>query len=155
LTHADQDDISLLKGRRVVCCPRANAYFGVGFPPVEELVEAGMNICLGTDNVMANSLDLFREMEFLGKTLRGRYGKNALHSKKIIEMVTVNPADALNLQSGWISERRSADFMVLDLDAPNMRPVHNIYHSLVHRAKSENVKLVYIKGKKVYDREGI
>jgi cytosine/adenosine deaminase-related metal-dependent hydrolase len=155
LTHADEDDIKLLKGRRVVCCPRANAYFGVGFPPVEELVEEGMNICLGTDNVMANSLDLFREMEFLGKTLRGRYGKNALHSKKIIEMVTVNPSEAFNLQSGWIGEGRSADFMVLDLNAHNIRPVHNIYHSVVHRAKSENIKLICIKGKNVFEKEDI
>nr|MDO8080094.1 amidohydrolase family protein [Candidatus Freyarchaeota archaeon] len=155
LTHADEDDIKLLKGRSVVCCPRANAYFGVGFPPVEELVKAGTNVCLGTDNVMANSLDLFREMEFLGKTLRCRNGKNALHSKKIIEMVTVNPADAFNLESGWIGEGRSADFAVMDLDAPNMRPVHNIYHSVVHRAKQENVKLVYINGRKAYEKESI
>ncbi|WXG39955.1 MAG: amidohydrolase family protein [Candidatus Freyarchaeum deiterrae] len=155
LTHAEEEDIRLLNGRRVVCCPRANSYFGVGFPPVRELVEAGMNVCLGTDNVMANSLDLFREMEFLGKTLRGIYGKNALHSKKIIEMVTVNPSDAFNLQSGWIGEGRNADFMVIDLNAPNIRPVHNIYHSVVHRAKSENVQLVYIKGKKVYEKGSI
>ncbi|MGQ9721370.1 MAG: amidohydrolase family protein [Candidatus Jordarchaeum sp.] len=155
LTHADQEDMQLLKGREVVCCPRANAYFGVGFPPVEELVNAGTRVCLGTDNVMANSLDLFREMEFLGKTLRGRHGKNALHSKKIIEMITVNPADLFNLSSGWIEEGRCADFIVLNLDAPNMRPVHDIYHSVVHRAKPENIDFVYIKGKKVFEREHI
>ncbi|MEM3587452.1 MAG: amidohydrolase family protein, partial [Candidatus Jordarchaeaceae archaeon] len=129
LTHADEEDMNIMRGKNVVCCPRANAYFGVGFPPVEELVKSGTNVCLGTDNVMANSLDLFREMEFLGKTLRCRNGKNALHSKKIIEMVTVNPANAFNLDSGWIGEGRRADFIVLDLDAPNIRPVHNIYHS--------------------------
>lgn len=155
LTHADEEDIKLLKGRSVVCCPRSNAYFGVGFPPVEELVKAGANVCLGTDNVMVNSLDLFREMEFLGKTLRCKNGKNALHSKKIIEMVTVNPADTFNLDSGWIGEGRKADFTVLDLDAPNMRPVHNIYHSVVHRAKQENIKLVYINGRKAHEKESI
>jgi cytosine/adenosine deaminase-related metal-dependent hydrolase len=155
LTHADEEDIRLLKGRNVVCCPRSNAYFGVGFPPVEELIKAGANVCLGTDNVMVNSLDLFREMEFLGKTLRRRNGKNALHSKKIIEMVTVNPADAFKLESGWIGEGRRADFAVIDLDTPNMRPVHNIYHSVVHRAKQENIKLVYINGRKAYEKESI
>ncbi len=155
LTHADEEDIKLLKGRNVVCCPRANAYFGVGFPPVEELVKSGANVCLGTDNAMINSLDLFREMEFLGKSLRGRYGKNSLHSRQIIEMVTVKPAEVFNLESGWIEKERRADFVVLNLDAPNMRPVHDIYHSVVHRAKSENIESVYIKGKKVYEREDI
>lgn len=153
LTHANEEDIELVRGRNVVCCPRANAYFGVGFPPVEELVKAGVRVCLGTDNVMANSLDLFREMEFLGKILRCKNGKNALHSKKIIEMVTVNPAEAFNLESGWIGEGRRADFIVLNLDAPNMRPVHNVYHSVVHRAKQENIKLVYISGRKAYEKE--
>jgi cytosine/adenosine deaminase-related metal-dependent hydrolase len=153
LTHIDEEDMKLLKGRSVVCCPRANAYFGVGFPPIENLVEEGVSVCLGTDNVMANSLDLFREMEFLGKTLRGKYGKNALHSKKIIEMVTVNPAQLFNLDSGWIASGRSADFIVLNLDAPNIRPVNDIYHSVVHRANSENIEFVYIRGKKVFERD--
>lgn len=153
LTHANEEDIELVRGRSVVCCPRANAYFGVGFPPVEELVNAGIKVCLGTDNVMANSLDLFREMEFLGKTLRCKKGKNALNSKKIIEMATVNPAEAFNLESGWIGEGRRADFIVLNLDAPNMRPVHNVYHSIVHRAKQENIEFVYINGRKAYEKE--
>ncbi|MHA1261336.1 MAG: amidohydrolase family protein [Candidatus Freyarchaeota archaeon] len=155
LTHADEEDVKSLGGRAAVCCPRANAYFGVGFPPVEELVEAGVTVCLGTDNVMANSLDLFREMEFLAKTLRAKRGKDALHSKKIIEMITVNPAKVFGLGSGWIESGRSADFVVLNLDTPNMRPVHDIYHSVVHRAKSENIEYVYIKGRKVYERESI
>lgn len=155
LTHADEEDIKTLKSRNVVCCPRANAYFGVGFPPVEELVKAGTNVCLGTDNVMANSPNLLREMEFLGKSLRGRYGKNSLDSQKIIKMVTVTPAEVFNLESGWIGEGRRADFVILNLDAPNMRPVHDIYHSVVHRAQSENIEFVYINGKKAYERDFI
>ncbi len=152
LTHVDEEELPLLSGRGVACCPRANAYLGVGLPPVEKMVRAGVRVCLGTDNVMVNSPDLLREMDFLGKMVRARSGPACLEAREIVKMVTVNPAEVLRLNSGWIEGGRYADLAVIDLDAANVKPVHHPYQALVHRVKSENVLCVYVGGVKAYER---
>lgn len=152
LTHASDEELSMVSGRGVACCPRANAYLGLGVPPVEKMIDAGVKVCLGTDNVMINSPDLFREMDFLGKVVRVRSGVGALDAKSILEMVTVNPAEVLRLNSGWIERGRTADLVIVDLEAPNVKPVHHPYQALVHRVKSENVVCIYVDGVKVHEK---
>jgi Cytosine deaminase and related metal-dependent hydrolases len=74
----------------VVHCPRSHAYFGWSPFAFERLDEIGFNVCLGTDSLASNEdLSLFREMrEF-------RRAHPSTPTRKIVEMVTVNPANAL------------------------------------------------------------
>ncbi|MFX1450370.1 MAG: amidohydrolase family protein [Promethearchaeota archaeon] len=157
--HADNKDIELISKNNIpiVICPRANGYLGAGFPPISAFLKHKISLCLGTDNVMVNSPDLFREMEFLFKLFRGiggMNGINTLKSKDILRMVTINPAKALRLDhlTGSLEEGKYADFFVLDLNAPNLIPIENIYDSLILRAKSENVIATYLKGRLAYER---
>ncbi len=154
--YADDKDIDLISKHNtpIVICPRANGYFGVGFPPISAFLKHKILLCLGTDNVMANSPDLFREMEFLFKLFRGTNGINMLKTKDILSMVTINPAKALRLDhlTGSLAKGRYADFFILDLNSPNLIPMENVYDSIILRAKSENVIATYIKGRLAYER---
>ncbi|MDG6995030.1 MAG: amidohydrolase family protein [Nitrososphaerota archaeon] len=137
----------------VVCCPRANSMLGIGFPPIVSLLQMGANVSLGTDNVMINSPDMFREMDYTSKMIRVVHRSPAIiNSKDILKMATINASNALGVGSkiGSLEEGKLADIVFLDLKAANFSCSKDIVSSVVHRARSENVKCVMIGGEIVH-----
>lgn len=147
--------------KSLILCPRSNGYFGVGFPPITEILQLGIPISLGTDNIMVNNSDLFEEMRYLYRIFRvlGSYNKSIqLTSKELLKMVTINAAKNFRLESklGSISRGKAADFFIVDLNSPNLYTnnlnKNNISDIIVQRIKSENIKKTYIKGEVVFER---
>jgi cytosine/adenosine deaminase-related metal-dependent hydrolase len=111
-------------------------------------------VALGTDNVMLNPPDMFREMEFTLKAYSvWGLAKTGLNPKEVLKMATINGAKALKIENvtGSISEGKDADLVVLDFDAANLRHTKDVLTAVVHRARPSNVKLVLIEGEIVYD----
>ena len=156
--HASNEDLDLIKQKdaTIVLCPRANSYFNLPMAPVNKFINKKINLCLGTDNVMANSPDLLREMEFFSKRVRSDFGVNLLASKEIIKMVTINATRAMKLDHdlGSLDPLKRADFLVIDTNAPNLLGLdgENVHDFIVHRLKSENISRVYINGNVVHER---
>lgn len=150
-THCTDEDIraAAKEGISVVVCPRSNASLRVGFPPVRELIDAGVNVALGTDNVMINSPDMWREMEFLYRSSQLFEGLTPL---EVLKSATVNGGRALKRDYGTIEKGMIADVIFVDLSAPNMRSTRNIHASLVCRCTGENVAVVFIGGKRALDK---
>ena len=157
------EDLKRIKENNIslVLCPRCNGYFGSGFPPISEITKLGIPISLGTDNVMANNIDLFEEMRYLYRISRVlATGKEDSHlsSKELLKMVSVNAAKNMGLhrEFGSISEGKYADFSLLNLSDPNYYTYkidkENIYNIIVQRTKSENIKKTYIKGEVEFER---
>ena len=148
MTNATDEDISLVASSRtgVVICPRANGVLGAGIPRVAEMLSRGCRIAIGTDNVMLNSPDIFREMDYIWKTSRA-IGGNFIEAKEILKMSTVNAAHILGLNSGCIEEGRSADLLFIDKKSLDLYPIHNPYVSIIHRASSDSIKGVMIDGR--------
>ena len=92
MTHASKGDLfaTAKKTRGIVICPRANASLAEGIPDIELMQKAGCTLALGTDNVMINSPDMFREMDFLMESNYGYYTKKESSPKEILKMATVN-----------------------------------------------------------------
>jgi aminodeoxyfutalosine deaminase len=114
LTDGDFDLLARSTRRfHVVHSPRSHAYFGHSAFPLQRLRALGFNICLGTDSLASNDdLSLFAEMRELRDKIPG------LSPQEIFEMVTVNPARALDQQSrlGRIKDGLCADMIAVPLE---------------------------------------
>ena len=63
MTSLNEQDIHSLQqtGAHVIHCPESNLKLASGFCPVQ-LLDAGINVALGSDGCANNNLDLFGEM---------------------------------------------------------------------------------------------
>ncbi|MGH8024970.1 MAG: amidohydrolase family protein, partial [Limisphaerales bacterium] len=105
--YLDAEDFDLLPKRAVsvVHCPRSHHYFRHEAFPLDKLLAANVNVCLGTDSLATVAgigkegleLNLFSEMQALARQHPG------LAPDTILKMATVNGARALGL-AGKIGE---------------------------------------------------
>jgi cytosine/adenosine deaminase-related metal-dependent hydrolase len=133
------------KRTAVIVCPRANGILGAGIPKVAKMLKRGCTIGIGTDNVMLNSPDIFRELDYLWKVSRATE-PGLIDAKNILKMATVNAAKILGLNSGCIEAGRSADLLFIDKNHLDLYPIHNPYASIVQRANQDSIRAVMING---------
>ncbi len=159
-THFIKEDLKILKKRNIklILCPRCNGYFGVGFPPIKEILEEKIRISLGTDNVMANDTDLFEEIRYLYRVSNILNPDIRIEARDLLKMVTIDAARNFNLdkEMGSIEKSKLANFFILDLNAPNYYTMDIqeslLYPLIVQRTKPHNIKKTYIKGEIVFER---
>ncbi|MGN6348402.1 MAG: amidohydrolase family protein [Candidatus Nitrosocosmicus sp.] len=155
VTNPTSSDLNLLHSTRkcIVVCPRANGILGVGIVPLKQLVDRGFTISIGTDNIMLNSPDLFKEMDFLLKSQRA-YEKNIsfLDAKMVLKMATVNGGKIFNRNIGCIDSGFHADLLFIDEYDIDVYPMHDPYMSVVHRCSERTIKAIMIDGKFVHDK---
>ncbi|MFX1243148.1 MAG: amidohydrolase family protein [Promethearchaeota archaeon] len=154
LTYASRKDLDKVAKTEtpVVICPRANASLGLKLPPITEMYDRGITVCLGTDNVMINQPNMFREMEFTFKAYRiERTSSQYPSPRDILCMATINGARALGIghKTGSIKEGKSADIVIINMEK-NLRNVNDIYSALVHRTGAEDILTVLLRGKFSY-----
>jgi cytosine/adenosine deaminase-related metal-dependent hydrolase len=153
MTHALSSDIraanKIIHG--IVICPRANAALAEGIPDIELMKKTGCTIALGTDNVMINSPDMFREMDYLWKVTMGIH-KKRINPKEILKMATVNGGKILQKDIGVIENGKLADCIFLDKHALDLEPMHNPHASIVHRASESAIRAVMIGGKIIHGK---
>ena len=92
--QAGADDLRLLarRGVHVAVCPRSNLNLGVGLPPLPEMLEAGINVCAGTDSLA--SVDTLNVLDDVAELHRAfPYVPPA----RLVEIATRNGAGALGL----------------------------------------------------------
>ena len=78
-------------------CPRSNAFFRRPTDSLHKLLEAGVNVALGTDSLASNdSLSMLDEMRFV----KERHPH--LDWETVLEMGTVNAARALGIRQGGV-----------------------------------------------------
>ena len=153
MTYASKSDLRLVskKINGIVVCPRANASLAEGIPDIVQMMKMNCNVAIGTDNIMINSPDMFREMDFLWKVTMGIH-KKRIEPKKILKMATVNAGKLLGRKIGCIKKGYLADGVFIKKNNLDLDPLQNSYASIVHRANENSIKAVMIGGKIVHGK---
>lgn len=159
-TELDDAEIALLaqRGAHVIHCPESNMKLASGTCPVGRLLDAGVNVALGTDGAASNNdLDMFGEMRsaaLLGK-LAGA-DASQLPAAQVLQMATLNGARALGLDAhiGSLVAGKFADMICVDLSAPACQPVHNALSQLIYSATRDQVSDVWVAGRLLYGEDG-
>lgn len=134
----------------VVHNPASNMKLASGYKfKYEEMKERGIRIGLGTDGCSSsNNLDMFTAMRlasFLGKVWR--FDSTAVSADDIFASSTSVGADILGLKAGKIEEGYLADLCLVDLNRPEMVPVHNLTSNFVYSASGAFVDTVICDGR--------
>lgn len=119
-------------GSSVVHCPRSHAYFGHQPFLYEELVAAGVNVCLGTDSLASvvperppgPELNMFTEMQTFAAA------HPSVSPAEILQMATCNGARALGLQgrAGELSQNSFADLIAVPFDGKHEAAESAVVH---------------------------
>jgi cytosine/adenosine deaminase-related metal-dependent hydrolase len=105
---------------------------------------------VGTDTYPHNMLDEMRLVAYLARTQAGN--PRTLNSTDLFEAATIGGARALGRDDiGRLAAGCRADFVVVDLTHPMMRPSHDPVRSLIYAAGDRAVRSVFVDGQKVVE----
>lgn len=154
--HITPEDIEIFKQRgiSVITNPASNLKLASGIAPIQALLDAGVNLAIGTDGPASNNcLDMFREMFLTTALAKVRENDaSAVDANAVLRMATVGGAKAMRLTDcETLTPGSQADLIVLDLNQPNMQPLNNINKNIVYSGSKQNVVLTMVAGKILYE----
>jgi 5-methylthioadenosine/S-adenosylhomocysteine deaminase len=138
----------------VVHCPRANAFLAVGTCPVKELIEAGVNVALGSDAATNNNSNEVR-MEAMAahNLISAKYERaDIVDYLTLFQMLTLNGAKAMGMADkiGTLEEGKRADLVLWSKNDMPFIPGHNYLADLIF-TDSCRAHTVIVNGKKVLE----
>jgi len=131
--------------------PSSNLKLANGIAPVQDLLDDGVNVSLGTDGAASNNnLNLFEEMHLaalLQKWLKR--DAEALPAREVLRMATIRGARALGLDGdiGSLEIGKRADVIMIDAAQPHLAPRHDPIALLVYSAQAADVCTVLVDGR--------
>jgi len=142
-------------GSSVLHCPESNLKLASGYCPVPALLNAGVNVALGTDGAASNNdLDMFGEMRTAALLAKHETGDpSALPAATALAMATINGARALGLaeETGSLVPGKWADLAAVDLARVETEPVYDVISQLVYATGRQQVTDTWVAGERVLE----
>jgi 5-methylthioadenosine/S-adenosylhomocysteine deaminase len=163
LAHAvavtdDEIDILATRGAKVAFCPGAALKLAKGATKVgryPEMIDAGVNVSLGTDGVSAaGNLNLMRQMYVVAGLFKdARQDAEVIGATKALRMATIDAAKALGMESeiGSLEPGKKADFVIFDLRHPEWVPHKDPIQALVWSASPASIRQTWVAGRALFD----
>lgn len=101
-------------GASISWCPASNKLMFNVTCKIRKMLQAGINVSIGTDSTATGSVNLLAEMQYARQVYRQMYGED-LPAQSIFRMVTTNPARAFRMSDriGALEPGMNADILVL------------------------------------------
>ncbi len=163
ITHCvriDDNELRIMAEARVnvAHCPTTALKVSYGVTQVgkmPEMVQAGINVAIGTDgNNASNYSDLMRATYLVAGLFKdARLDPHMFPAEKAYEMATLGGARTMSLQDqiASLEPGKRADVVLHDTDRPEWRPLLNVMNQLVWSADGRGVHTVFVDGVKVVD----
>lgn len=138
---------------------RSNAKAGRGIAPVEAMRAAGIPVGIATDGPMSgNTLDLFSQFGPVSmfQKLLG-HSRKPMPAVEVIRMATIEGARVLGMDAriGSLEPGKQADLVRIDLSAPRLQPVYDIFATMVFSAMPTDVRDVMVAGRWIMRDRGV
>ncbi|MEJ8668894.1 amidohydrolase [Streptomyces sp. NBC_01614] len=156
-------DLPILRNAagRVAVASAPRGYLKFAWPtttPVRALRDLGIPVGLATDGAASNnSLDVWESMALTALIQKSTTGDPRwLTARQALHHATLQSARAVGLGevAGSIAPGRRADIILVDLTGPHTQPVHDLAATLVHSARSSDVRTTIVDGRVLMrDRE--
>ncbi|MEV6590490.1 amidohydrolase [Streptomyces acidicola] len=142
----------------VASAPRGYLKFAWTTTPVRALRRIGVPVGLATDGAASNnSLDVWESMALTALLQKSTEGDPRwLTSRQALHHATLQSARAVGLgeRIGSLAPGRRADIILVDVTGPHTQPVHDLAATLVHSARSSDVRTTIVDGRVLMrDRE--
>ncbi|MBK9164741.1 MAG: amidohydrolase family protein [Acidobacteria bacterium] len=155
VTERDIERIAA-NGARIAHCPKSNAKFGHGFAPLEQFLDAGIAVGLGSDSVASNNLcDLLEESRFATLAARTRpESQRFIGPREMLRVATLGGAEALGLDDkiGSLEAGKKADLAIISLEAAAQNPIGDVEAALVFSTNGRDTLATYVNGEPIYSR---
>jgi len=155
----DEPDVQLVAEHRcaVAHCPASNARLAHGIAPLTDLLDAGVDVGLGSDSVASNDrMDLLDEARLALLLATARAGRvDTFSATRALELATLGGARALRLERdvGSLEVGKAADLAAFPLGARARGPTHDPAAAAVLALAGTPATLVTVAGR-VLVREG-
>ncbi|WP_407310240.1 amidohydrolase family protein [Pseudomonas sp. nanlin1] len=152
--HVTDDDIARIarSGAHVVHIPVGNAMSG-RMAPIRQLRKAGAALCLATDTMHGDMIEVMRWALAVGRLQAGKVADDWQPSD-VLRMATCNGAAALGWgdRLGRLAVGQLADLAILDYRQLHLTPCIDALGSLVHNATGADVETVIVNGQVVIEQ---
>lgn len=134
-------------GASISWCPASNMFMFNVTCKIKKMMQAGINIAIGTDSTHTGSVNLLEEIRFARAIYQKLYGED-LSAKALTNMVTINAARAFRMEAetGSLEVGKRADLLLLS------NRVEDPYENLVN-AQMHDIKLLIQDGVPIYGEE--
>ena len=145
-------DIEILARNNVSVAhnPQSNMKLASGIAPVKKMLDAGINVAIGTDGASSNNdLDMWDEMRTASLLQKvATMDPCAIPAYTALKMATVNGAKAIGREGelGILAAGAFADILLIDIKKPHLYPHTNLVSELVYSTHASDVDTVIING---------
>ena len=147
------EEIRILKKRNVgvIYNPTSNMKTGAGIAPIIKMLDAGINIGLGTDGAASNNdLDMWEEMRLAALLQKiENMDPAVLPARQVLAMATIEGATAIGLSEelGSIKAGKRADIIQVSTEDVHYVPTFDIVSHLVYVSDEQDVTTVVVDGR--------